>query len=128
MKQHINLFVLFLSVFVFLSGCASKAPPSGSVKGHLSWKGKSLGNGTVTLYDQTRGNGASSEVDASGSFAINKIETGTYAVSITPTVTDPAAPPTSKDFPLPTKYADGATSGLTVQVNEGENILNLDLN
>jgi len=113
----------FLASVCWCTGCGPGAPPTGSISGKVTFKGEPVTTGVITLVNDEAGLGASGELDASGNFRIDSIQTGQYKVA----VYRPPPPPESNvdlknwKLSIPGKYQDIETSGLTATVNEGEN-------
>ena len=103
----------------WLLGCGPGEPPTGSVAGKVTFGGKPLTSGVVTLINETTGVGASVELDSSGSYSIPPIRTGTYQAAIHSTPPPPGG--RLVRLGIPEKYQDISTSGLTVTVEEGDN-------
>ena len=115
-----NCLGLFVCV-CWCTGCGTGEPPTGSIAGKVTFKGRPLTTGVITLVNEEAGLGASGELDASGNFRIESIQTGQYEVA----VHRPPPPPESGAKPvklgIPEKYLDVETSDLTATVEEGEN-------
>lgn len=116
---------------LLVAGCGPSELPVGSVAGSVTVSGRPLPAGTVTLVNSDRGFGASANVDASGAFQIETIPAGSYQVMIQ----GPAAPSPEEmaegarveASPVPQKYQSPETSGLSVEVAEGENQATFEL-
>jgi hypothetical protein len=116
-------------------GCAKDAPPpspagpKGTVTGTVKFDGKLITAGTL-LLDSGKGYIAGAVIKADGTFELkgadgNSVPAGTYKVSVTP---PPAAPPAAgatkmpepaKIDGVPEKFYNPLTSGVTVEVKEG---------
>ncbi len=135
MSNHrIGLFFACLVTLTFLCfvGCTPKGPKQVDVTGSVSWQGKPVATGTVTLYSKTTGQGASANLGADGTFKLVKVIVGSYQVSVTPPIlTIPKEGETPKPlppFPVPAKYQEDQTSGLTFEAKaDTSNVLTLDL-
>ncbi|NLX94909.1 MAG: hypothetical protein GXY83_01905 [Rhodopirellula sp.] len=87
----------------------------------------------VSVYSSDLGSGASGDILADGTYAISDpLKTGKYAVSVFP----PPEPPPQDEVPvssdkvydnIPEKYRDPQKSGLVVDINEGENTLDINM-
>jgi hypothetical protein len=105
-------------------GCGG-GPPTGSVSGKVTQDGVPLTAGLVLFSNEEKGVGAGAELDTSGTYQIESIETGEYQVAVQP---PPAPPPHEMEQAavaprtnIPKKYQDPKTSGLTATVQEGAN-------
>lgn len=117
-----------------LSGCG---PGRGDLTGNVSLQGKSLRFGTVTVLSDE--GIPKSGVIKDGIYSIQGIQTGTLKAMVTspdPGVSQPAqripgTPPPKVDragwFPIPEKYGDFGTSGLTFTLKGGANTWDIDL-
>lgn len=117
-----------LTCMSLLVGCGASAPPTGSISGKVTYHGQPLTIGVVTFINEKAGSGASSELDASGSYRIAMIRTGTYNVAI---CRRPPAPGEKMigdgRLSIPEKYQDHQTSGLTATVKESTNTADFGL-
>lgn len=115
------LFILVAS-FVCFVGCGPKPQPTSTVSGKVSFAGKPVTLGVVSFYDSSKGTGASAPIGADGSFTVSKVPHGDYQVGIMPPQLAPEEPltPEVKNFPVPAKYHDGLTSGLTCKVDKDQ--------
>src|SRR5262245_59151744 len=116
-------------------GCANDAPPppppgpKGSVTGTVKFDGKPITAGTL-LLDSGKGYIAGAVIKPDGTFELkgtdgNAVPAGKYNVAVTP---PPAAPPAAgatkmpepaKIEGVPEKFYNPLTSGVTVEVKEG---------
>jgi hypothetical protein len=123
---------MLLLSFLLASGCAgSSDQPSAVVSGKVSLAGAPLSAGTV-LFMTDDGNAASAEIGEGGAYSA-KCPPGNYKVAVSP----PAAPdplvasvasqPVAKSPPIPKRYHDLGSSGLSVDVKAGENQFDIPL-
>ena len=117
---------------LFGVGCGPKGPPQVNVTGSVSWQGKPVATGIVTLYSAATGQGASAEIGADGTFKIEKLIVGPYQVSVGPSLPkipgEGEKPKPVPPFPIPGKYHQERTSGLTFEAKaDTTNTLTLDL-
>lgn len=116
---HVGIVILAVG----LLGCSNEKP-KGSVSGTVTFGGKPVTSGSVLFSDATTGTGATASLDTSGKYRIDSIPTGSYQVAITP---PPAPAPHERQqqamqrVPVPPKYQNSQTSGLTATVGEGTN-------
>jgi hypothetical protein len=106
------------------------------VRGKVTFKGKPVTEGTVTLFNPKTGAGAEAQLGPDGSFAVpGKVVVGEYVVTITPAIymdnSDPQKTPPSpmeKKAPnIPGKYRNQARSPLRADVKEGPNSFEFDM-
>lgn len=136
--ETIGLRVLALVLVFLISGCGSKFPETASVKGTVSYGGKPVGNGTILFTPEGKGNAATGEIQADGTFQLTTFQrndgavVGAYKVSMF--INPPGVPGNpGQEFaggkpPIPVKYNSPTTSDLKVTINSGENKLDLKLN
>ncbi|QDV12129.1 hypothetical protein CA51_20050 [Rosistilla oblonga] len=144
------LLVLFLSAVPLAMGCSSSdTSNTGTVAGSVNYNGSSLGEGaSVVFMDMTTGFTCAGVTDAEGKFQLESINDGnlpigSYGVMVRPGGTmDMAAmeqassaedamndagiaKPAAVKFP--SKYNDLATSGLSFEVQQGANEMQIEL-
>jgi hypothetical protein len=138
--------LLFVSGFLMLGGC-NKA--TGTVSGHVTYQGKALDHGSVTLF-YPEGAGVGGEIQSDGSYLIADAPPGKAKVvvsSVDPKMTEDAkkmldairnnpnptaAPPPPKLDPkkyhnLPDEYGDVTKSKIEIDVHVGKNELDISL-
>ncbi len=134
---------------VFLLGCNPStgpqipAGPLATVTGTVEYDGHPITEGMLNL-DSGKGFMLSGRISTDGKFELaspwgKKLPAGTYTVAVLPLPPDPGAAPTpekmfearqktkGKDAKLPQKYTRNATSGVTVQINEGPQEIEIKL-
>lgn len=138
----------------FVAGCggSSGGPGAGKAKGTVSGtikhKGEAVAQNTVITFLGGDGVVATGMTDGTGHYALKfdnspKVPVGSYKVSFTPynpgdaRNVDPAQffdkktgktkPPEVVKPKFDTKYTNPSTSGVTREVNEGNNEINIDL-
>lgn len=135
MSRHPGFCLLLFLPIVFFVGC-SKDSSRGTVKGKVTHKGGPVVGMAIYFEEEAGGGGPSFNLKEDGSFiAANYkgpgLPVGTYKVAITSRMMESAdemplagksppkkaAPPTS----IPEKYLKTSTSGLRIEVKEGEN-------
>jgi hypothetical protein len=124
-----------LATLVCLAGCqgGSDRPPRGNVAGQVTFAGKPVTEGQVNFYSSQTGFAAAAPIGPEGKYEIpGGIEAGAYQVYISPPPSDvPAGAPVTappKEYPdIPQKYRSDATSGLTAEVETGDNTFNFDM-
>jgi hypothetical protein len=118
-----------------IAGC-NQGPPTGKVRGKVTFKGKPVAEGLVTFINPKEGGAAEAYLNKDGTYAVqNPVALGEYQVLITPLVqivdTDPGkSPPSPVEKPapdIPRKYRMPGDSPLRATVKLGENELNFDM-
>jgi hypothetical protein len=104
-----------------------KAPDANAatVSGRVTYKGKPLSSGFVTLIDPD-GRKFSASIRADGSYRFRGVTVppGQYRIVIEDSVTLAKG---QDRVPIPERYHNPETSGLTARFNRGENIMDLNL-
>jgi hypothetical protein len=147
-RPFVSLFVLLAAVMLPLAGCGKTNKPL-TVSGKISYKGKALGGGTIKFHPSAEGAGmVPGNIKPDGTFSFG-VPAGQSQISIeTESVRDVARKggnymkmpgakipegmkvsdtPDPTYVPIPKKYADPKTSGLTWDVSPGNNTKNFDL-
>ena len=122
-------------ILVAMAGCG---PGRGDLSGKVTFRGKGLRGGSVSAVG---GDGIprSGFISDDGRYRVADLPAGPVKLAVTSP--DPAKPPArpgktgeppakaSRDgwFPIPDKYADFATSGLSADIRSGTNSLDLNL-
>lgn len=151
MNKFASLLSLLCMTVLVTAGCGgTDFGPQGSVSGKLTMDGKPLAAGTQLLFMQMeKGYAAFAHTDAEGNYQLNwmregstrtEVPVGEYKVLIQPPAVqdveelsaeqmldggDEDIQPAEPDFPK--KYQQHSTSGLSFNVQEGENTCDLDL-
>lgn len=134
---------------VCLSGCSSGekgySGPTGTVSGTVTIDGESAPEGTIVQFSHQSGFAATGEVGSDGTYQITtrkgpEIRTGEYTVTVKPPTVElteeqadkimenpDSQPPEAPASPIPEKYRNTATSGLSFEVQEGENNFDIEL-
>jgi hypothetical protein len=124
-----------------LCGCGGKKiPPWGSLSGAVTLDGKPAKVVTVIFENRAKGVGMTATTDDNGHYVMRTADTaglyvGDYQVKVVPTYHIVAHEglgykekfKPEANFPVPEKYQDVKTSGLTASVHEGENRVDLAL-
>ena len=121
--------MVLVAAFVCFAGCGPKPQPTSTISGKVTCNGKPVTCGSVTFYDAAKGAGADAPISADGSFSVAKVPLGDYQVGVMPPQLGPDAPvtPEVKNFPVPVKFRDGMTSGLTCKVDKEKVDLPIDI-
>ncbi len=115
--------VVLLFLLGVPAGCGGPAgPPTYPVSGKVLYRGEPLSRGTV-LFIPEDGPAAGTAIADDGSFSLDAVA-GNHRVGITSIPEPPpGATPENYDPPpalIPTRYSRPHTSGLTAEVNPGE--------
>lgn len=118
--------IVYVCMLIVLSGCGGSSNNLAEVTGKVTLDGKPLTTGSVMTMPE-HGRGARGTIDSTGSFTLSTNELGSGAsiglhhigvVAVEEAVNlSPEAPRKSL---IPTKYASPETSGLTIDVKQGE--------
>jgi hypothetical protein len=113
----------FAALLPFLVGCGE---PIGKVSGRVTFKGEPVTKGSISFNLKGKGVAQDAKLDSSGAYTMaTPLPTGTYHVYYvppTPEPQDPAKGPTPVMVtPVPAKYQDLQTSGLSFDVKAGVN-------
>ena len=131
-KRATKAAAVLLLGLLLASGCAGSSDnSSATVKGKVTLAGAPLTAGTV-LFMTDSGNAASAEVGEGGEYSA-MCPPGHYKVSVSPPpAPDPlVAPaggqPATSSPPIPKRYHDLGSSGLSVEIKAGENTFDIML-
>jgi hypothetical protein len=139
------LSLLLVSCVFLVAGCGK---PSGTVSGHVSYQGKALDHGTVTLFP-AEGPGVGGQINADGTYSVSYVPLGKAKVIVTSTdpkmaedaqriikerrdnkvgatMSRPQIDP-SKYNNLPSEYGDRDKTKIDVDVHAGRNDLDINL-
>ena len=123
------LFVFCLAP-ALLAGCGS-SKPVGSVKGTVTLNGQPYADAAVAFLSLETGQAASADIQPGGTFQLEKpLPTGSYTVYLAPKVGPQSdePKPVSIDKAVPDKYWSEASSDIKVDVKEGDNDVQVQLN
>ncbi len=128
---RLRLAVLILAQAV--CGCGGETEISGNASGKVTLDGQAVTSGSISFISED-GKVGTADMGATGEYAMKDVVVGDYKVVISPpALPHPGMPGTTKkagqaNFPQhPVKYRSDLTSGLTAQVNPGENSLDFDM-
>jgi hypothetical protein len=114
------------AVAVGLVGCGGDnrvAAAKSVLRGRLTADKKPVSVGTVTAY-KGGSKVAETQINPDGGFELYNLPPGDYQLTVTHT---DVSTPYAKPLKLPSRYAEPAGSGLTVNVADGENKREFDL-
>ncbi len=129
--------VAFLLLAACLAGCAP-GEPVGRVFGKVTFQDRPVTEGLVLFRNQAKAVHMTAAIGPDGAYEVawrgaKGLPLGTYEVMVSPPLEDapmgPALePPKLKPFPnIPQKYRSFTTSGLKVDVKEGENPFDVNM-
>lgn len=111
----------------YIAGCSQKpvAPNRTTVSGAITYDGKPLPAGSVSFESTEKGIATSAPIK-DGSYSTDRAPTGKVAVGVDTASIQYGNP--AKFVPIPAKYADSGTSGLSIEIQPGDNEnVNFDL-
>jgi hypothetical protein len=114
-----------------LWGCGRTEEPRYEVHGTVRFQGQAIREGRVALSNAAKGVHINADVNPDGTYEVKTyrgkgLPTGEYVVSILPPVRD--NPPVGDPWPfIPMKYRNPATSGLKLNVSDGDNPFDIDM-
>ena len=139
---------LLLLAFGVMMGCGESGLEMAPVSGKVRWQGKPVTEGTITFYSST-GQMASGPIAADGLYILTTKEKGDGAVPGSHSVTisarkvtggapmpktiedevriDAGLKPVKVTWLVPEKYSQSRTSPLKREVQQGENVIDFDL-
>lgn len=114
-------------------GCGSHEA-RGRVVGKVTFQGKVVSEGQVVFSNMDKGIHIAAQLKPEGTYEVRMgkgagLPSGTYSVCVCPPPLMPKGvfdPATVKQYPnIPQKYREASTSGLTLTVQEGENLFDV---
>lgn len=127
MASSKSSFCICTMLVAFALGCGQKAvdPNRTMVSGTVTYDGKPLPAGNVSFESSEKGIATSVQIK-DGSYSTDRAPVGTVAVGVDTASIQYGNP--AKFVPIPAKYADSATSGLSIEIKPGDNPnVNFDL-
>jgi hypothetical protein len=132
--------LLFLLIAT-LEGCGG-SKPGGTVNGKVSYKGESVPAGMVTFFGSTADRVASASIAKDGTYTASGVPVGKVTVTVTTPMPGPTEEQikkngflkrknikasTDKVVSVPAKFANAATSHLSLTVSEGSQPYDIEL-
>ena len=117
-------------------GACSKGPEYGKVSGRVTFQGQPLTEGNILFQQAAQGVYMTASIESDGRYRVVAAKAegllpGTYRVAVRPPrtrfQTGQGSHPPAENASIPQPYRIVETSGLTAQVNPGENTFNYDL-
>lgn len=136
MRESIGTTALLLLIAVF--GCQRQSTlQTAPVTGKVTYQGKPVVQGTVVFTPEGSGHAATGDIQPDGTFQLTTSKKndgavpGKYKVAVQVFPAEGGAVP-GMEFaggkpPIPLKFMDAGTSGLTAEIKAGENTLDLAL-
>lgn len=129
--------LLCLAVLIlFSTGCGDRVK-LGRVSGRITYKGQPVPSGVITFLPNPSGPPATAAIQSDGTYTLQTPDVGDgamlgkHAVMIMALRETPAMGPEEREpLPppiIPIKYGNTSTSGLTAEVNEGDNTIDFEL-
>jgi hypothetical protein len=116
----------FYLLFLGLAGCGLGST-TGDLSGSVSYQGEPVRSGTV-VFLSADGVKQYAKITPEGTYRIAEIPTGTVLIAVIPHQRNPfPSGKTEKPAPLPERYTDPKTSGITHDVRAGSQQFDIDL-
>jgi hypothetical protein len=129
--------VIVLLPASFLFGCGSSAPPSAVLEGKVTVDGAPANSGMVRVTAEN-GTVTGGMIEPDGSYRIVGLPVGAVKITVSPPeigepmpasgktppltgMSDPTPKKVDNPVPIPSKYGDKSTSGLTTTLKNGTN-------
>lgn len=119
-------FVAIAFVFSGAIGCGPPPDPIGNLTGTVMSNGENVGDCVIALYSPTTKRTVGGRADDTGKYEVKEIPLGNYNVSVLQRPFNGAANEPF-DKRIPQKFRDRKTSGFEVEIKEGENQLDLNM-
>ena len=136
LSTHVILVAIAAGLLTALPIGCSSGPPTGEVKGKVTFQGKPVAEGSITFDNPQEGGTAGADLSSDGTYVVKGgVVVGEYLVTITPAMhmvdTDPGrTPPSPEEKPapdIPESYRMPGTTTLRATVKRGQNELNFDM-
>lgn len=132
---------LLSSLLCLLPGCQDSTTdfgPTGALSGKVTYKGEPVKEGLVQFNNPDKGFGGQAVIIEDGTYTVTNssggLVTGTYQVSVVPPMIEKSFGPNTPSSEvlkemsnIPKKYHYPNTSGLSVQIKEGNNTFDIDM-
>lgn len=139
-QTHDPRIILWTAVLLLAASATGCEQPNvfGKVSGKVTFQGEPVTAGLVLLSNAEKGIHVTAKIDDDSTFEVTTADglglpPGSYQVAVTPPriefPIDPTEAPAIIPEPpnIPPKYRNAATSELTLNIREGENSLNIDM-
>jgi hypothetical protein len=133
-RQHLSrhstisaILATFTGLALLMGGCGD---PAGKVSGKVTFQGKAVTNGQISLNLKGKGVAQSAKLDQEGAFTMaTPMPPGTYHVTYVPPTPEPQDPTKGArpavESVVPKKYEDLQTTDASVEVKAGNNDLSI---
>jgi hypothetical protein len=129
--------LVLISVAVSAFGC-NRAEPLGRIRGRVTFLGAPVTEGLVVFNNAQKGIFMTAALNKDGTYVVTSaagrgLPLGQYRVTVAPPIEEAVLgpnfePPPVKPYPnIPDRFRDVKTSDLSLEVKEGENVLNIDM-
>jgi hypothetical protein len=120
--------LLLLAVMLRPAAAADDKPATGSGQGTIVYRGQPLPGGTIGFHP-AKGKPVVVKIKADGSYSAPAVPVGAVKITIETTSVKPrpGGGKPAKYVPIPDKYATPETSGLTLTVQKGKQMHNIEL-
>jgi hypothetical protein len=135
--QWITLMVSLAWGLASVGGCSDNRPKTAPVRGKITYKGNPVRTGTIMFEPDQVGPAAVGDIQRDGAYTLKTYKPGDGAILGMHRVTITALEDQSGKLPeqrnplpallIPLKYAQATTSGLRVEVQHQDNVINFDL-
>ncbi|MBA2114195.1 hypothetical protein [Bremerella alba] len=132
MKRFIWTTIPYLFLVALLTGCGQAGPETGQVSGTVTYNGKTLPAGTIVFIPEKEGSlTAYAEIQEDGTYVAGTeafgpgVPLGKHRVMISAFIDH--GPEKPVEAILPEKFSSDRKSGLTVDVEPGDNVVDFPL-
>jgi hypothetical protein len=136
MRRAASALYFFVAV-ISTAGC-ERAEPLGRIHGRVTFQGAPVTEGLIVFNNTQKGVFMTAPLNKDGSYVVTSaaglgLPLGQYRVMIAPPMDEPILgpnfePPPIKPYPnIPTRFRDVKTSNLSLEVKEGDNVLDTDM-
>ncbi|HBL46918.1 carboxypeptidase-like regulatory domain-containing protein [Gimesia sp.] len=133
--------LVMLCIPLLFSGCQGSTTdfgPTGALSGKVTYQGEPVKEGLVQFNNAEKGFGGQAVINEDGTYTVTNdsggLVLGTYQVSVVPPTIEKSFGPDTpasevlKEMPnIPQKYHYPKTSGLSVEIKQGDNTYDIDM-